>query len=656
MGKFGTISEEDFEKIGMGADLPSARRCFPRPSLTVSEWADKYRRLSPEASAEPGRWITKRAAYQKEMMDSVSDPTVHTVVVMTGSQVGKTELCLNVVGYFIHQDPAPILMVEPRIADANTLSKDRIDPMIRDTPALTDLIAPPNSRGKGNSILHKRFPGGHITLTGANSPAGLAMRPIRVTIFDEVDRYPPSAGEEGDPVSIGKKRSATFWNRKSLLCSSPTIAGFSRIEDAYEESDRREYYVPCPHCSWMQTLRWEQVRWRKTDSGNHLPLSARYHCENCNEPWDDSARWKAVGEGEWKPHPEAEFNGIRGFHLNELYSPWKRLYETVQDFLEAKDKPERYKVWTNTSLGLTWTEQGEAPDHERLYERRELYRRNVVPLGGVVLTAGVDVQGDRLEVEIVAWGFGLESWSVDYRVLFGDPAQDEVWSKLSALLKESFPHESGSECRIARLCVDSGFATHSVYDWRRRSADSRVLVIKGYDKLYQAVGRPNWVEVNYRGKIYKKGVQVWPVGVSFLKNELYSWLRLPKPEKDDDPTPGYCHFPEYDKEHFKQLTAEQLITKYVRGFQRREWKKLHPNEALDARIYARAAASNVGLDNWSEKKWLKAADLVGAEIYKRTPVKEENTVKESQEVPKQPRRPTKKGGWLDRGRGGWFSR
>lgn len=545
-------------------------------------------------------------------------------------------------------------MVEPRIADANTLSKDRIAPMVRDTPALTSLVAPPDSRGKGNSILHKRFPGGHITLTGSNSPAGLAMRPIRITIFDEIDRYPPSSGAEGDPVSIGRKRSATFWNRKSVLCSTPTIAGFSRIEDAYEESDRREYYVPCPYCGWMQTLRWEQVRWRKSDSGNHLPLSARYHCESCDKSWDDGQRWSTVREGVWRPHPEAEFNGVRGYYLNELYSPWKRLYETVQEFLEAKDRPERYKVWMNTALGLTWTEQGEVPDHERIFERREPYRRNVVPLGGVVLTAGVDVQGDRLEVEIVAWGYELESWSIDYRVLFGDPTQNEVWDKLSAILKESFPHESGSECRIARLCIDSGYATHSVYDWRRRSADNRILVIKGLDKLYQAMGRPNWVEVNYRGKVYRRGVQVWPVGVSFLKNEFYSWLRLPKPEDDSTPSPGYCHFPEYDKEYFKQITAEQLITKYVRGFPRREWQKLRPNEALDARIYARAAASNVGLDNWSEKKWIQAAELIGAEIYERVPKEQEEIKKESREIPQQPRKQPKRGGWLDRGRGGWF--
>jgi phage terminase large subunit GpA-like protein len=339
-------------------------------------------------------------------MDAISDPRFETVVVMKSAQVGWTEIVNNVVGFHIHQDPAPILVIQPTIEMGEAWSKDRLAPMLRDSPALASLVGDQRGRDSGQTLRHKTFASGHLTVAGANSPASLASRPIRVLLFDEVDRYPASAGSEGDPITLGKKRTATFWNRKILIGSTPTITNTSRIAAAYEQSDKRRFWVCCPHCGEEQTLEWEHVRWTSGD-----PHSARYHCTGCGTGWTDAERWAAVRQGEWRAG--AEFTGTAGFHISELYSPWRRLEETVSDFLAAKDRPEMLKTWKNTALGLTWQERGEAPDWERLIERREAFKMGVVPAGAVVLTAGVDNQNDRLELAVWAWGPGYESWLIE---------------------------------------------------------------------------------------------------------------------------------------------------------------------------------------------------------------------------------------------------
>jgi phage terminase large subunit GpA-like protein len=327
----------------------------PPPTLTVSQWADAHRVLSPEASSEPGRWSTARAEYQRGIMDAMSDPDVETVVVMKSAQVGWTEIVNNVVGFHIHQDPAPILVVQPTVEMAETWSKDRLAPMLRDSPVLREKVANPRARDSGNTLLHKGFAGGHLTMAGANSPAGLASRPIRLVLFDEVDRFGASAGAEGDPITLGRKRTTTFWNRKILMGSTPTTSGVSRIERAFLSSDRRRYHVPCPHCGHEQVLRWPRVKWPEG-----RPAEALYHCEDCGAGWSDAQRWRAVKMGRWIA--EGEFNGVAGFHINELASTWRKLAETVKDFLDAKDEPEMLKAWVNTALGETWAGGGEAPD------------------------------------------------------------------------------------------------------------------------------------------------------------------------------------------------------------------------------------------------------------------------------------------------------
>ena len=577
-----------------------AKLLAPPPKLTTSEWADAERRLSPESSAEPGRWNTDRAPFQRGMMNAREEPDVHTIVIMAGAQVGKSEVILNIIGFHVDRDPSPILLVQPTLDLAEAFSKDRLAPMIRDTPSLTSKVKDPRSRDSGNTLLHKKFPGGHITLAGANSPASLASRPIRIVLCDEVDRYPFSAGTEGDPVKLAQKRSATFYNRILVICSTPTIEGSSRIQQAYLESDQRRYQIPCPLCNGMQSLQFTSIKWEKDDRGR--PINVRYKCAHCSGEFDDSQKDWMLLNGKWVA--DAPCRGTVGFHISELYSPWRRWSEIVSDFIEAEKSQETLKVWVNTALGETWKEKGEAPEWKRLYERREKYQIGTVQQPVIFLTAGVDVQKDRIEVEIVGWGKDRQSWSVDYRVFPGDTALVETWGPLDMLLMQEWVKADGCALRIRMMAVDSGFNTQHVYNWARRHPSTRVMAIKGLESAGTPLGNPSPVDISIKGQRIKRGFRVWPIGVSILKSELYSWLKLEKPSEGEDHPPGYCHFPEYGEEYFEQLTAEVLVTRLIKGFRKYSWVKTRErNEALDTRVYASAAAIACGRDRYTQEQW-----------------------------------------------------
>lgn len=561
------------------------KRLKPPPRLTVSEWADQYRKLSAESSAEPGSWKTSRAEYQRGIMDAISDPSIETVVLMMGAQMGKSECLNNVVGYHIAQDPSPILVVQPTLDMAQTWSKDRLAPMLRDTPALQGLVKDPRSRDSGNTTLHKSFPGGHVTGCGANSPASLASRPIRIVLCDEVDRFPISAGTEGDPVTLARKRSATFWNRKIILVSTPTNKGASRIEQAFEESDKRLYYVPCHDCGHEQTLKWSQVQFE-----SDRPETAGYACESCGSIWDDAGRARAVRRGEWRATDK--FAKTAGFCVSGLYSPWIPLEDAVRDFLAARKQPSTLRVWVNTYLAETWEEDGEGVDDYSLSERAEDWG-DIVPADGLILTAGVDVQDDRLEAEIVAWGKDEESWSIAYKTIHGDPSGPVVWRDLDEFLYGVYEHEYGEEMVVRATCIDSGgHHTQAVYKYVSTREAKRIFAIKGVGgEGKPMIGKPS---KNNIGKI-----KLFPVGVDTVKSELFSRFKI------TEPGPGYCHFPEgRDPEYYKQLTAEKVKIKYHKGFARREFVKIRTrNEALDVRVYAKAALAllNVNLNGLAVK-------------------------------------------------------
>jgi len=501
-------------------------------------------------------------------MDSINDPAIQEVVVMSCSQVGKTEILLNAIGYYIAYAPAPILMVQPTLEMARAWSQDRLAPMIRDSFILQDRVAEVKSKDSGNTVLHKIFDGGHITACGANSPASLASRPIKIVLCDEIDRYPPTAGTEGNPVMLAKRRSATFWDSKLVLTSTPTVKGASAIEEAYGQSDQRKFYVPCHKCRKLQVLKWANVKWEK-----NKPDTAKYICEYCNIAWTDFQRIQNISKGKWKA--TEKFNGRAGFFLNGLYSVWVTMEEAVREFLMAKKMPETLRVFVNTYLGESWEDEGERIDELGLYERREDYQihNNIV-----LLTAGVDIQDDRIEVEVVGWGLEEETWSIDYHIIFGDPSANNIWQELDMILTKTYELPNKTKLKIVSTCVDSGHHTNMVYKFCKPRYARRVFAIKGMGGEGKSIAsRPN------RNNIAK--VPLFSIGVDTAKELIYSRLRI------KDYGAGYCHFPvRYNEEYFRQLTAEKVISKYRRGFRKREWVLMRPrNEALDCRVYAVSA-------------------------------------------------------------------
>lgn len=565
--------------------LESALRVAAPPSdMNVREWADKYRYLSSESSAESGKYYSDRAPYQREMMEAFSDPSVEEVIFMTSAQVGKSLCQENVIGYFIDQDPSPILVMLPDEKVAKKWSKTKLKPLLRDTPRLRNKVTDSRSGGS-DEILFKQFPGGYIAIVGSNSAAGLAMLPIRVVLVDEEDRCSDDAGGEGDPVTLAKKRTKTFWNRKIGRASTPTIKGQSKIEAAFEKSDKRYWFAKCPDCEHEQRLLWKdenndyRVRFEKDDNGLLIPESVYYVCCECGSLWDDVKRWRAVNDGRWIA--TAPFRGIAGFHISELYSPWTNLRETVAAFLEAKDDPRKLQTWVNTALGEVFEDRGVRLDDDKLFNRRESYGLDgpEVPDGVLVLTCAVDTQDNRLEAEVKGWGIGEECWGIAYKTFHGDPSESKVWEALEDFLYSKFTHRSGLKFQISCAVIDSGgHHTQMVYDFCKNQSPKAIFAIKGVG----GEGIPILsASLNKRSGKDQRKVELYNIGVDEVKGRIASRLSRTAPG------PGYFHFPStYTEEYFKQLAAEELKVKDGK----RTWEKIRPrNEAWDITVYNYAA-------------------------------------------------------------------
>jgi len=591
----------------------------PDPLLTVSQWADRHRVLGSRASAEPGRWRTSRTPYLGAIMDCLSPTSpIERVVFMKGAQVGGTELGLNWIGYVIHHAPGPMMAVWPTVEMAKRASKQRIDALIEETPAVAERIAPARSRDSGNTILTKEFQGGVLVMTGANSAVGLRSMPVRYLFLDEVDGYPLDVEGEGDAIALAEARTRTFARRKLLIVSTPTIAGASSIEREYAASDQRRYFVPCPHCGARQWLRFEQLRWERGQ-----PATAAYVCEACERPIPEHHKGWMLEHGEWRALAPENAGKTAGFHLSSLYSPlgwrsWRDIAAAWESAAMSESKSaSAIKTFKNTELGETWVEEGEAPDWQRLLERREGYQAGSVPAGGLLLTAGADVQKDRIEVSVWAFGRGKACWLIEHRVLMGDTARDAVWKALAGVLGETWRHECGAQLPLARLALDTGFATQEAYAFVRACRDARVMAVKGVPRGAALIGTPTAVDVSQGGKKLRRGIKVFAVATGIAKLELYNNLRKGAEVADDGVTPvypaGYVHLPRIDAEFVQQLCAEQLVTRRDRnGYLAREWQKLRErNEALDCYVYARAAAAAAGLDRFEERHWRELERQLG---------------------------------------------
>lgn len=592
---------------------PVSKRLKPDPiHLTVSQWADEYRYLSSRASAEAGRWQTTRTPYLREPMDALSpqDPC-ESVCLLFGSQLGKTETGLNWIGAIIDLAPGPMLMVQPTEKMSDKVVRQRLDPAIEESPALSEKVSPAKGRDGGNSKESKEFPGGILIMAGANAPAGLASMPIRYLFLDEVDRYPGDVGGEGDPVSLARARTRTFGNSKELITSTPTESGSSRIAVEFETTDQRHYYVPCPECSHKQILKFGNLVWDKEkdehDKTIDLPETVSYLCEECGCFIPEHKKTWMLESGEWIPHRPEE-KRRKGYFLNSLYSPlgWYSWEQIVRDFLDAKDKPALLKTFVNTVLAEVWHEKGDVPDWEALYMRRKPYTFGVCPEGVLFITVGVDIQRDRFELEVVGWGRDFRSWSVDYEVIYGETSEEKTWDQLWTFLQKKWPVENTNvEIPLSMMAVDSSDQTQLVYTKVREIEDDRVMAIKGMDNQIIPVAQPKYMDIDFAGKKVYRGVRLWPVGVSVIKTETYGFFRLKPPlEKGEATPPGFCEFPEYSKEYFRQLTAEQRVRRTINGQTITRWeKKYERNEALDCRVYARAAAFVYGIDRFIDDQW-----------------------------------------------------
>lgn len=607
------------------------------PRVDLAEWADEHRILTSEGSSEPGQWRTSRVPFLREIMEVLSaHHPAKRIVFMKSTQVGGTEVGNNWVGYVIDTQPLPMLCVAITVDMAELWSTQRIAPMIHDTKVLREKISPARSRDSGNKVLLKKFPGGLLRFTGSNSAAGLRSMPARYLFLDEIDGYELDVEGEGDPITLVERRTSTFPRHKIFLVSTPTVLSISRITKEYEGSDQRRYYVHCPDCGGAQYLKWANV---KFDKAVRPIKEAHYACEHCGVFIAEHHKTPMLQGGKWiAAHPERE---IVGFHINALYCPvglGKSWAEMAEWFLTVKDDPTKLKGFINTGLGEAWDNREDQLKAGDIRKRAEDYSLRTIPKGCLILTAGVDVQVNRLAVQIIGWGRREMCWTIDNLEIPGDPAQNEVWQALDAYLEKPIMNQFGVPMRVMRYAVDSGFLTHEVYNYVRARKYHGAFATKGHSQSGKAIlGRPTAQDMNFRGKTLKHGVDLYLIGVDSAKSSLFARISA---DESLGSSERLVHFSkELPEEYFEQLAAETYDP------EKNKWFKLagRRNEALDTFVGAMAAAQHPSIrvhmikdHEWNsiqEKIEPTIRDLFSAE----TPAQPAPAVEKKIEVPQEPK-------------------
>lgn len=600
----------------------------PPEDLTVSEWAEQYRVLSRESSAESGPWNNDRTPYLVDVMDAFTDSRVRRITFVSSAQCGKSECILNMIGYIIDQDPGSTMYIQPNIDDAKKFSKLRIAPMIRDSVRLRRKVSDVKGRDSSNTTLQKAFPGGMLTMVGSNSPAALASTPVRYILGDERDRWALSAGTEGDPWKLAEARTTTYYNAKLVDVSTCTVKGASPIAEAYEQGTQERWKHQCPHCGEWHEIEFDNIKFdfdtvkagRKTD---YVIKSINWCCPGCGCLSDeDTMRGQPT---KWIPdNPAALAKGHRSFWLNGFASPWQPWRKIIYAFLEARKDPRKLQVVYNTMFGKLWEERGDLEDEDTFLARREDYGTRddgtpvELPEGVLVLTCGVDTQDDRLEYEVVGWGHYTESWGIKKGIIMGDPNDDLTWTKLDDVLAHVYRFENGRGLTVSWTCVDSGgHKTQSVYRHCRERIGRRVFAIKGQGGDGVPFTRPpSKVDIIVNGRAIGK-TWLYTLGVDAGKADILKGaLRVM------EPGPKYCHFPSrpeagYDLAYFTGLLSEKEVIKTERGRTRLTWEKLpghERNEALDCRNYALAALRIIDPDMDAMERRLKSIGSQPAEV------------------------------------------
>jgi len=568
-----------------------AAAAAPPPTLCVSEWADAKRVLPETSGARGGRWRTATTPYLRGIMDAVHEIGVRMIAVRKAAQLGGSEALLNLLGYFVEFDPCPMLFVHPTMGDAEEWSKERLAPMILSTPALRAVVRdkrqPRGSHTGESTLALKMFPGGYLALGGANTPNTFARRAVKVAIGDDVDRWPPVVGDEGDPADLLRNRTRTFYDALVILVSTPTLKG-GRIDTLYERSDQRQYVVTCPSCGRRDWITWNAPTHFRVIFEEHDPHTARLACADdqyggCGARHDEPTRRAMIDGGTWQATAERQETGLAGFHVPEMISTLGTSLESMVDkWLSARARGrESLRVFVNTSLAEGWEDRTARAEPQLLLSRRESYGEDVdVPAGGILLAAGVDVQKDRFDLQVIAWGFAGERWVVDWRSIPGDPKQPETRAALLETLGQRYRHASGQQLPIHVTCIDSGYATEEVYDFVLANQVRRIYATKG---IAGRSGEP--IVGKASEKRYGKSprpVRLYPVNVDDAKADIMAATA------QITPGPNCMHFGAFlDEEYFAQLCAEHREPRYNKGHVATHWvwvKDRDRNEALDTAV------------------------------------------------------------------------
>lgn len=585
------------ELIGTPAPLiPHWAAAFtPPPTLTPSQWADAHRVL-PESSAAAGaRWRTDAVPYLRGIMDAPLEPGVRRIAVRKAAQVGGSEAINNIIGYFIEHDPCPILLIHPTEGDAEEYSKQRLAGMIRTSSALSAAIDESES-----TLTLKMFAGGYLVLGGAGSPNMFARRTARLGLGDDVDRWDPKIGDEGDPVDLLAKRTTTYDNGLVIYVSTPVMKG-GRIDTLVARSDRRQYFVPCPRCGREDYLTWSDPLHFRVGFDGRDSLTARLECPSpdnggCGAWLYESDRRQMVMVGQWRPTAQPQEPGLVGFHLPGLVTTLgdASLSTWVSDFLSTRDRgKESLRVFINTTLAEGWEDRTVKLEPHALLARREAYvdlegRDIDVPGPAVCLTAGVDVQDNRFELQVIGWAPASVRYVVDYLVIPGDPKQAETRERLLEALGRKYTHASGHQLPIQATCLDTGYATEEMYDFVLQHQARRIFATKGFGGRSgdPIVGKAS--ERRYGRS--PRPVRLYPINTDDAKGEILGALGQP-PQ-----APGAMRFPigldAVNEEYFAQLTAEHRETRYNKGgvATHSVWVlDRERNEALDTAVLCLAA-------------------------------------------------------------------
>ena len=572
----------------------------PKPILTGSQWADKYYMLSPESSAAPGKWHTY--PWQVDILDAMCDNKTKIVVLKKPTRIGFTKLISIAHAYFIHQRPSVQLHYQPNDDEAKGYAEDELETMIRDNKEISNLIETPNTRGriKKEKTVKKLYQGGYIEVLGSESDRNMNRRTARVVVGDEVDTWKKEAGKAGDTITTMFRRTSDFWDRKNIIGGKVVgtaynpemeeLDGVSMIDQWFCKGTQEHRHYPCPHCDAFQRLDFEDLEWDKDinkDSGKtikHYPETAHFKCKYCGEKIEEKNKREMDKRGKWvAENPEALKIGIRSFHPWAIvsYSPNVTWADIVREFLATKNSKLKLKAFYSEVLARTWENDYDGAANIKILERREEYLAQV-PSGVLILSAGVDTQDDRLEVEVIGWGANEESWGIEYKIFHGDTSKSDVWASLDEYLLKLWYHENGGTMRVFCAGVDTGgHRTKEAYQFCKPRFSRRVFAFKGSSTKDAPISPRTASRKN------TEGVPLFSVGVNQAKDVIYSHLTTITEGA------GYMHFPNYacySEEYFLQLSSEQRD-------KTGQWKKKRArNEALDCRVYGYISLFVAGID------------------------------------------------------------